>query len=168
MRSGIALPGIISPVVSGNDLLVDGGVLSNLPVDVMRSSYAGIVIGSDVAPVKDLEFDPSMKEFPTLWSVLRQRLNPSNEPPRVPNILQILFRTSVLSAIHHQRVTQGDADVILRPPTDEYGIMQFEAIDEIVDAGYRYASEAIKEWPADLAVAALGDASAMPGCPLTG
>jgi NTE family protein len=48
LRATISLPGILPPVVDGNELLVDGAVLNNFPVDVMRDMHRGFVIGSDV------------------------------------------------------------------------------------------------------------------------
>jgi NTE family protein len=49
LRASIALPGILPPVVDGESLLVDGAVLRNFPVDVMRDLYRGPIIGVDVA-----------------------------------------------------------------------------------------------------------------------
>ena len=36
LRASVALPGILPPVTHHGHLLVDGGVMNNLPVDVMR------------------------------------------------------------------------------------------------------------------------------------
>jgi predicted acylesterase/phospholipase RssA len=52
MRAGVAMSGVLPPVPYGDDLLVDGGALNNLPVDEMRvSNPSGIVIAADVAPL---------------------------------------------------------------------------------------------------------------------
>ncbi|MBN2602435.1 MAG: patatin-like phospholipase family protein, partial [Candidatus Marinimicrobia bacterium] len=48
MRSTMAVPSIFSPVEWGDSLLVDGGLLNNLPVDVTREMGAEIVIASSV------------------------------------------------------------------------------------------------------------------------
>ena len=37
VRASVAIPGVLPPVPFGGDLLVDGGVLNNLPCDVMRA-----------------------------------------------------------------------------------------------------------------------------------
>ncbi len=51
MRCGrlVALPGILPPIVADNQVLVDGAVLNNFPVDVMRDAHRGRIIGVDVA-----------------------------------------------------------------------------------------------------------------------
>ena len=38
-----------------------------------------------------------------------------------------------------------DADLCLRPPIDKYGVLEFESIDQIVEAGYRYAQTKLEE-----------------------
>ncbi|MBI1393322.1 MAG: cyclic nucleotide-binding domain-containing protein [Alphaproteobacteria bacterium] len=49
LRASISLPGLLPPVVDGDQLLVDGAVLNNFPVDVMRTRHRGLTIGVDVA-----------------------------------------------------------------------------------------------------------------------
>ena len=41
LRASVALPGILPPVTHHGHLLVDGGVMNNLPVDVMREQASG-------------------------------------------------------------------------------------------------------------------------------
>ena len=48
MRASMAIPGIFKPVKLGDRLLVDGGMLNNLPVDVCRKMGADIVIAVDL------------------------------------------------------------------------------------------------------------------------
>ena len=48
MRASMAIPGIFKPVRLGDRLLVDGGMLNNLPVDVCRKMGADIVIAIDL------------------------------------------------------------------------------------------------------------------------
>ena len=48
MRASMAIPGIFKPVERGDYMLVDGGMLNNLPVDVCRAMGADIVIAVDL------------------------------------------------------------------------------------------------------------------------
>lgn len=51
VRASVAIPGVLPPVPAGEDLLVDGGVLNNLPMDVMRTlNPSGPLIAVDVVP----------------------------------------------------------------------------------------------------------------------
>jgi NTE family protein len=49
MRASISAPGLFAPVESQGQLLVDGGVAENLPIDVARAMHADILIVSDVS-----------------------------------------------------------------------------------------------------------------------
>ena len=48
MRASMAIPGLINPVERDGRLLVDGGLVNNIPVDVAREMGADIIIAVDV------------------------------------------------------------------------------------------------------------------------
>lgn len=49
MRASMAIPGVFTPVQVGDELLVDGGMLNNFPVDVCKSMGADIIIGVNLS-----------------------------------------------------------------------------------------------------------------------
>lgn len=52
MRASMAIPGVFKPVEMDGKLLVDGGLMNNLPVDVVRDMGADIVIAIDLTQNK--------------------------------------------------------------------------------------------------------------------
>ena len=48
VRASMSLPGVFAPVVLGDHILIDGGMVNNYPVDVARKLGADIIIGADV------------------------------------------------------------------------------------------------------------------------
>ena len=62
MRASMAIPGAFKPVSVNGMLLVDGGVMNNLPVDVVRDMGADIVIAVDLQQKKHETRDFSLKE----------------------------------------------------------------------------------------------------------
>ncbi|UCG25139.1 MAG: patatin-like phospholipase family protein, partial [Chloroflexota bacterium] len=48
VRASCSIPGLVTPVEFGGRLLVDGGIVDNLPVDAARALEADFVIGVDV------------------------------------------------------------------------------------------------------------------------
>lgn len=152
LLSSIAIPGIIPPVIAGDRLLVDGGVVNNLPGDVMRSLCRGKLVAVDVAPKRDIEVPGGFLEYPSAWQIIKQRLLPRNLRRRIPTLPQLVFRTTMLGSISRVNTVKALADCYLRPPVEEYGMLQFDAIDEIVDVGYRYAKTELENWT-ELAVA---------------
>lgn len=48
IRASMSVPAVFAPVLIGDSLLVDGGLIKNLPVDVMQSMGVDIIIAVDV------------------------------------------------------------------------------------------------------------------------
>ncbi|HWM90683.1 MAG TPA: patatin-like phospholipase family protein, partial [Thermoanaerobaculia bacterium] len=94
--TSIRLPGVVPPTVENGDLLVDGGVLDNLPTGVMRRLGEGPIIAVDVSAAVDVRADLSYREAPSPWQLLLNRWRKTARP--FPNILQILHRSAVLAS----------------------------------------------------------------------
>ncbi len=64
MRASMSIPGVLRPVKIGNQLLVDGGIVNQVPVDVARGMGADIVIVVDVGtPLATLDENASILSF---------------------------------------------------------------------------------------------------------
>jgi len=61
MRASMSIPGIFKPVEKDSMLLIDGGVLNNLPVDVVRAMGADVVIAVDLTQNKHNKKKHKMK-----------------------------------------------------------------------------------------------------------
>jgi predicted acylesterase/phospholipase RssA/CRP-like cAMP-binding protein len=138
-----SLPGVVTPVVDDGNLLVDGAILNNVPADVMRAEGAGVVIVVDVSAEEPISV--SCDAFPTPWQVLGGKFF-RREVPRVPHIMEVLLRTTLLASTARANLTRGDADYYLAPTFEGVGLMEFEALEKAAEAGYRYAVEAVAGW----------------------
>ena len=144
-RASGSLPGIAVPFVAGNHLLVDGGLINNLPGDVMRGRWGvGPVIAVNVSP--DEEVGIGEEGFPSPWNVLWRLVVPFRKRLGVPNMIDILMRTTTLASANRAAQVQRSVDLYLRPPIDGYGMLEFDKLDEFVDVGYRYALDAASGW----------------------
>ena len=66
MRSSMSIPGAYKPILVGDStLLMDGGLLNNLPVDVVRDMGADIVIAVDLSTGKPGKVPKKMKRGKT-------------------------------------------------------------------------------------------------------
>lgn len=64
MRASMSIPGVLRPVKIGDQLLVDGGIVNQVPVDVARGMGADIVIVVDVGtPLAALDENASILTF---------------------------------------------------------------------------------------------------------
>ena len=148
VRASVAIPGLWPPVSSEDgDILVDGGVMNNLPVDVMeRFSDAGAIIavnlrGSAQLPSRDLP-DTGIVSG---WGPWTRRMSPVSASPNLPSIVDLLVRATETSNVLSVNRLEQEADIVLHPDMTEFGVLAWERLDDIVEAGYRHA---MKELPA--------------------
>jgi len=110
LRASMAVPGLFTPVELDGRLLVDGGVVANLPVDAAREMGAGIVIAV------------------ALGEPLASRPKPTSMPAVISQSIDTLTRREVERAI-------AAADLVLRPDTGEWGLLDFDAGTTLVERG---------------------------------
>jgi len=136
LRATISLPGILPPVVDGKDLLVDGAVLNNFPVDVMRDLHRGFVVGSDVTRQPEgLKIEEFEKPAGFISWVARHGF--SNPPP----IAGVLMRVATIRA--DTQFGRDITDVLILPELAETELRDWEAYEETVEAGYKAALAAL-------------------------
>jgi NTE family protein len=143
VRASASLPGVFVPVMRDGNVYVDGAIVNNLPGDIMRKRSCQKVIVIDVG--SETTFDFAMSEFPSPWGYLWNRIRPFGNRFQTPNIAGVLMRASEVGSHQKTEEAKRDADLCLRPPIDEFGVLEFQSIDRIVETGYRYASEKLEQ-----------------------
>ncbi len=143
VRASSSLPGVFVPVLRDGNVFVDGAIVNNLPGDIMRKRSCQKVIVVDVG--SEVTFAFQIAEFPSPWQFLWNQVLPFRRRLDVPNIAAVLMRTTEVSSNQKTTEVKRDADLCLRPPIDEYGVLEFESIDRIVEAGYRYTRDKLEQ-----------------------
>ncbi len=146
VRASMAIPGVALPVFDNGDLIVDGGVLNNLPGDVMKRICGGPVIAVDVSPQKDLAIDPHMIHAPSSWKILWNNVNPAAERMHLPNLLALMMRTTMLGSTSKSQEVAREVDLYLRPPIDGFGIFEWKSLEKLAQAGYEFGITKLEEW----------------------
>jgi predicted acylesterase/phospholipase RssA len=83
VRASVAIPGIMPPVAWGQEMLVDGGVLNNLPVDVVTDEgRSSTIIAFDVAPAMGRSVQEDFGYSVSGWRALRAGLGGRKAPVR--------------------------------------------------------------------------------------
>jgi predicted acylesterase/phospholipase RssA/CRP-like cAMP-binding protein len=147
VRASIAIPGVLPPVPRGDDLLVDGGVLNNLPVDVMRrTGTVGTVIAVDVAPPVGPRARRDYGLSVSGWQALRARFGPGRSD--YPGVVAVLLRSMVVGSTRdrNELVAAGVVDLQLEPELRGVGLLDFDRVVPVAEAGYRAARPAIEAW----------------------
>lgn len=143
VRASMSLPGIAIPLHEGQSLLVDGGVLNNVPADVMKRLCRGPVVAVDVTPKKDLAVERPYPETGSGWSFFRNRKSLD-----VPSIGAVIMRTVMLSSAHQRNLVARDIDLLVAPPIDRFGMFDWDKLEEIAETGYRMAVPLVADWAA--------------------
>jgi NTE family protein len=133
VRASSAIPGVFEPVLHDGKLLVDGGVVDNIPIDVAREKGADLVVAVDISE------DVGNVNIKNLVDVLLQSTN-------------IMFAVNVA----HLR---GAADVLVTPKVGGIGMLDFTQRKQAMEAGIAAAREAaprireaIARWKAKKAI----------------
>ena len=142
-RSTSALPVILPPFIQNQHLLADGGLLNNLPVDVMRQRTQGPIIASNVALQEDLVYqhDSPANRAQSWLEKLKFRRSRKN-----PGILDILTRSMVISSVQKLASIKQEADLFLQLPKLPFGMTQFEGMEEMCQIVYDYAYPILSEY----------------------
>jgi len=114
LRSTMSLPAIFSPFRNGAAVYADGGLLNNLPVDVVRAMGADIVIA---VYLKNKPYDPKASQ--SLFGVLGRSV-------------------SVMIAANERRNMEA-ADILITVDLSKYTAIDYAAAPTIADQGYEGA-----------------------------
>ena len=125
--ASMILPGFAPPLASEGRLLIDGGLMDNLPTEVMASEGDGPIIGVDCT-------DPSVRRLP------------EGVEPELPTLAETLFKVMLLSESDSDR-RRSFADLLIRPDCTDIGTIEFHMLDAARERGRRAASAALRASP---------------------
>jgi NTE family protein len=120
--ASMSIPGIAPPMPLGTALLVDGGILNNLPVDVMAAADEGPIVAIDVV----------------------RRMSTEGEQPPVPTIGETLARATVLGGAERAEANRRLADVLVTPDVQQVPLRGWSRVDEAIEAGKRAMEAALE------------------------
>jgi NTE family protein len=132
------LPGLAPPVALDGRLLVDGGVLNNLPVDVMAATGEGPVIAVDVTtryrpPTSEGHRRRAGSSANGIWD---------NHTPR-PTVLETISRSLVLGSVDTEQAAREHADIVIQPVEPDVGMLEWHQLDRVRERGRQAAREVL-------------------------
>jgi NTE family protein len=119
LRATTAVPGICPPIMDGNAIYVDGGVLNNMPIEGIHEFGVASVVAVDVGSV--------------------DRDARSGGETGVPNILDLLWRVGTIGSDTAANPIRHDRDVLLKPAVRDIGIFDWNAHERAIEAGHQAA-----------------------------
>jgi NTE family protein len=135
--ASMAIPGVFPPVVRGDDLLVDGGVFNNMPVDVMARTGVSTILAVSLRQPDKPRGSLNFKEVPGTWRNYQ-----------LPSLLTTLMVTTALNSDQKMASVLHDVDLVFNPDVSRFGLLEWKSYDLLVEEGYRHAKEVLaKHWP---------------------
>ena len=135
VRATVSLPGVFAPFRLGDYLLMDGGVLNNLPADVVRHTGADVVIAVDVST--------GVNGLSRLLEVEQQGLPLT----QLPLIIETLRRTVGImeGQIMAYKLQEANPEILIHPALDDSITLLngFPRAAEIIALGEEAAREAV-------------------------
>jgi NTE family protein len=119
LRATMSIPGAFTPVHDGERVYVDGGLVNNLPTDVVRQ------MGADIVIAVHLETQPvAAKDIQSLLSVLQQ------------SVRAVVSQNELRGLAH--------ADAVVSVELGSFGMRDFTQNEPIMATGYKAASDKAK------------------------
>lgn len=142
LRATSALPGLFAAVHHEGHVLVDGGLLNNLPVDIIRTMTLSPVVAVHTAPPPDrkLMFDDER----SFWEKVREPVLRGKRPL----IFEMMLKTIDIpqAPLTSIRLSLHPPEVLIRPPLDpDLKIEDYGRLDEAVEAGFEAADRKLEE-----------------------
>jgi NTE family protein len=156
VRCSISLPAIFPAMHNQeNHILVDGGVLNNLPVDIMEQLINhGQIISSSLKVQEnvingELENDTCSGWYLFLKHILLPKIWPKaeNQKKQFVTINQAIVNSITLASLNHQKLMQTRANYNVIMDIGDYGLLEFEKMHKIIDIGYSQALAALENTP---------------------
>jgi NTE family protein len=99
VRASISIPVIFTVVKKDGQYLVDGGLVNQVPVNVVKNMGADIVIAVDITPTRSERTDYLVK----------------NAQNKEPSLLNVMIQTIYITTYHSACQATEDADVVIHP-----------------------------------------------------
>ncbi len=109
VRASSAIPGVFQPVEHQGKLLVDGGLVDNIPVAVARDKGADIVIAVDIGK--------QVSNF------------------QVADIIDVMLQSVTIMSAENAKSKKQDADILIAPEVGGVGMLDFTKKKQCMQAG---------------------------------
>ncbi len=119
VMASTCIPGIFHPVAFDSNLLVDGGIVENVPIDTVKSMGADYVIGVDL-----------------------NAKNTYKEPGNIVDVIINSFHFTLKAAAAFQT---ENADLLITPDLSSFNMVDTSQVDDLIKQGYKDAKKILKK-----------------------
>jgi len=146
LRATSAIPGMFTPVEHDGRILVDGGLLNNVPIGEVRSMTTRPILAVDVTVPADREL--LLDDDRSFLEKLKAPFQPGQRPLLVEMLMKAYeIPTAILNDV---RTAALRPELLVKPRLHrDHKMEEFGRMDEAIEAGYRRTLEALDAYEAD-------------------
>ena len=119
IMASTAIPGIFVPVEIDNNLLVDGGLVENVPVLALEEMGAEFKIGVD--------------------------LNAKQKFSKPRNLVDVLINTLDITMMNSTKLQTKTADILITPDLSNFNLYDTDQVADLIEKGYSESIKLLKE-----------------------
>lgn len=149
VRASVSLPGIFPPVADDGDLLVDGGVMENLPISgFVADGTIGTIIAVEASPPEGPKATPDQTLSISGIHAIRSRLSRNRES--YSGLLDMVMGSIIVgsSLARADAISSGVIDLYLSLDLENVGLLDFGSVTPVAERGYLDAVPQIEAWKA--------------------
>lgn len=110
VMASTCIPGVFLPVEINGELLVDGGIIENIPTATVAKMGAKVIVGVD--------------------------LNSKNSHKKPENIVEILINAFDYTLMNASRLQTKDADFLITPDLSSFNLIDIDQVPDLIEKGY--------------------------------
>ena len=118
VMASTCIPGIFKPIEIGDNILVDGGIVENIPISPLKDFGCGIIVGVDLTHVKNI---------------------------RPKNMIDVLMNTLNITQKNAAQLQVDHADIVIAPDLSSFNIVDTKQIPSLIEVGYKHAKMIISK-----------------------
>jgi NTE family protein len=126
VAASCAMPGVFEPVKVGNEILLDGGILSPLPVKVLLNHGANKIIAVNITPS-------------------RQEIYAQYQRQRKWHIFDFIFGSIETMQREFVKEAVMVSDMVIHPNFEGLGWLEFDQVEEFIKRGQQATLKSLEE-----------------------
>lgn len=149
LRASVSIPGLFTPIIENGTVLVDGGVLNPLPLNLIKKEEDALVIAVNLNGKPDLDTEEKTQEEAQEkgWLTRFLSADPKNTGPNF-SLFDLVYTSYdftqdrlIALMIEHYK-----PDLVVEIPRNACGIFDFHRADELIEMGRVAYQEATKRY----------------------
>jgi predicted acylesterase/phospholipase RssA len=128
----INLPVLSTPIYRPGQALIDGGLINNIPADVLVSKGCNVVIAVSVTAKMDREFARNRPDTPIAKM-------------RSASTIQTILRSFLVQSTSVNAIGVEPADFVIEPDVSGFQLTEFSRTDELAAIGEQATRKAIPQ-----------------------